>query len=168
MPGHKRMRTRLGRLIAGAGLLTATGAVTGTGLAATAGAAQLAGYGSSALEAPAPGAVAAPGVGPTTSPFTITGKVSGLFPGKTLPLTLTVTNPDTVAITVTSITTGVSNASTTCLAANVKVTSFTGSLTVGARSTGKVTVHATMSHGAPNACKGATFPLHYSGTATGA
>jgi len=77
----------------------------------------LVGYGSS-LE-PAPGAANAPGAAiprTTTPTFSITGKVSGLFPGKTLPLVLTLHNPNKLTITVTTVTTKVENASSTCVA----------------------------------------------------
>lgn len=169
MPGPRRIHATLGRIIAGAGFLAAMCTVAGTGLAGTAGAVQLVGYGSSTIQGSSPGAVPAPGgAQATTYTFTIAGKVSGLFPGKTLPLVLTLTNPNTFSITVSSITTAVSNASSACVASNLKVTSFSGSFKVAAKSTGKVTVHATLVHSAPNACKGKTFPLAYHGSATGA
>ena len=79
---------------------------------------------------------------------------------------LTVTNPQKVAITVTSITTAVSNASTKCVAANLKVTTFSGHLVVKAGKTAQATVNATMPHSAPNACQGAHFPLLYTALAT--
>jgi hypothetical protein len=168
MPFRKRIHATPGRLVAGAAFLAVMCTAAGTGAPGAAGAVQLAGYGSS-IQATPPGAVPAPGGSLTTTyTFAISGKVSGLFPGKTLPLTLTLTNPNAFSITVSSLTTTVSNASATCLAANLKVTSFSGSFVVGAKSTGKVTVHATLVHSAPNACKGATFPLHYHGSATGA
>ena len=135
----------------------------------------LVGYGSNIATAqPVPGAAhAAPGTrhrrrhnAAATGSFSISGKVTGLYPGKTLSLVLSVKNPQTFSITVTSITTAVSNASSTCLAANVTVTAFSGSLVVGAGKTGKVTVKATMAHSAPNACQGAFFPFHYTGTAS--
>ena len=101
----------------------------------------------------------------TPAAFSIAGRVRGLYPGATRPLTLTVTNPNRFSITVTSITTAVKNASSTCLAANVKVTRFSGAAIVVARRTAHVTVHVTMAHGAGNACQGAVFPFHYRGVA---
>lgn len=168
MPANERNHPSVGRLIAGAGLLTVMCAVAGTGLAGTAGAVQLVGYGSSQSQPHlSPGAVAAPGAGVAATPFSISGKVTGLYPGKTLALVLTVTNPNKSSITVASITTAVSSVSTACAASNLKVTSFSGSLTVGALASAKVTVHATLLHSAPDACQGGMFDLHYSGAGTG-
>ncbi len=154
-------------------------AVTGAALAvSTSGSARsgsapseivLTGYGSSSqYPQSAPGATnTAPGAaGPrTAATFTISGSGSGLYPSKTLSLVLTVTNPLKSSITVTSITTTVSNATASCTAANVAVTKFSGSLAVAAGKTGKATVHATMAKAAPNACQGKKFPFHYAGTA---
>ncbi|MGO9559702.1 MAG: hypothetical protein ACLPYW_11515 [Acidimicrobiales bacterium] len=131
----------------------------------------LTGYGSSG----GPTQMAAPGVvnaasgaasGGLVSSFSISGRVKGLFPGKTLHLVLTVKNPLKDAITVTSLTTTVSNASSRCHAKYVKVTRFSGHLHVAAGKTGKTTVKVTMAHSAPNACQGGKFPLLYRGTAT--
>lgn len=105
--------------------------------------------------------------GETAATFTISGKVLGLYPGKTLPLTLTVTNPNKFSITVTSSTTSISNASSACTAPHLKVTSFSGSLVVGALNSAKVKVNTTLLHSAPNACQGVEFPLHYTGSGTG-
>jgi hypothetical protein len=131
----------------------------------------LVGYGNSAWHA-----TAAPGSGwtdpgvtagaPETVSFSISGTVTGLYPGKTRQLVLTVANPQKVSITVTSITTKVSNASTKCVAANLVVTAFSGHLVVPAGKTAKATVNATMPHSAPNGCQGAHFPLAYTGVAT--
>jgi hypothetical protein len=100
--------------------------------------------------------------------FSITGSVAGLFPGKRLPLVLTVTNPEKVTITVTSISTTVGKASRGCLAANLKVTKFSGHLVVAAGKKAKATVEVTMAHSAPNACQGTHFPFHFSGLASAA
>jgi hypothetical protein len=152
------------------GLLIAIGTARSSAAPQTPSHFLLVGYGTSSQGTqPAPAAThTAAGAGsPLQSiPFTISGKVSGLYPGKTLSLVLKITNPNTVSITVTSITTTVSNASSTCVAANAKVTSFSGHLVVGAGKSATTTVHATMVHSAPNACQGVVFPLHYSGVAT--
>jgi hypothetical protein len=82
-------------------------------------------------------------------------------------LVLTVFNQSKVGITVTSITTTVGNASAACPAADFYVTRFTGSLAIPAFHAASVTVVATMSHSAPDACQGAVFPLYYSGLGHG-
>jgi hypothetical protein len=172
MPTHgqnsaKRRRYALPVLAIGLLIVIGTGRASGTrGL--TSGI-TLVGYGSSEPNGqPPPGAASAPGGGPQTMTFSISGKVVGLYPGNTRTLALKVTNPNTVAITVTSITTTVSNASSVCVAANVKVTSFTGSLSVAAGKSVTVNVKATMLHSAPNPCQGAVLPFHYTGIASGA
>jgi hypothetical protein len=127
----------------------------------------LVGYGSSVQAAP--GATRAPGaaVPRTTTPtFTIAGKVSGLFPGKTLPLVLTLGNPNKLTITVTTVTTAVENATSTCVATNVSVTGFSGHLAIPAGKTRTVTAKVTMKTSAPNSCEGKSFPFHYTGSAT--
>jgi hypothetical protein len=147
--------------VAGLGLLSSTPSPHRT---------LLVGYGSYPWQAQAapearpsgPGAAS----GPAVSSFSISGGVTGLYPGKTRSFVLTVTNPQKVAITVTSITTTVSNASAKCAAANLKVTKFSGNLVVKAGKTAQATVDATMAHSAPNGCQGAHFPLLYTALAT--
>ena len=128
------------------------------------------GSGPQSFPVPATAAPADAGTGAAaalSSTFSIAGKVSGLYPGDSVPLVLTVTNPNKFGITVTSISTTVGNASSQCLAGNVTVTSFSGALTLSAGASGKVTVTVTMSHAAPDACQGRTFPVHYTGSAQG-
>jgi hypothetical protein len=105
---------------------------------------------------------------PTTvsNGFRISGSVDGLFPGKVAPLALKVTNPQKFAIVVKSLSVSVSNASATCTASNVGVTSFSGALSVPAGASAVATVRITLLHSAPNACQGAVFPLYYYGVAT--
>lgn len=95
------------------------------------------------------------------SSFKISGSASGLYPGKAVPLVLTVTNPLRFAITVTSLSVSVSSASRACVASDLKVPPFAGHLTVRARRSAHVTLHAAMIDGAPNACQHAHFPLRY-------
>ncbi|HEV2360643.1 MAG TPA: hypothetical protein VGS21_02965 [Acidimicrobiales bacterium] len=116
----------------------------------------LSGYGSSV---PSSGQAITPG-------FTISGSVAGLWPGVALWLHLTVTNPQTVAITVTSLTTTVGNASLFCKASNVKVSAYTGSFVVQPGKKVTVAVFAHMFHSTPNQCQGKTFPFTYTGLAT--
>jgi hypothetical protein len=103
----------------------------------------------------------------TALPFSISGRVGGLFPGKVVSLTLKASNPNGAPIKVTSIKTRVGSPSSHCLAASVRVTPFSGSRFVGAHGSTKIVVKVSMGHGAPNACEGRTFPFHYSGLARG-
>jgi hypothetical protein len=129
----------------------------------------LVGYGGVAAGAPT-----ASGARPTTAQvvqatsrktFSIGGGVTGLYPGRVLPLVLTVTNTKHVAITVTSISTVVSSASSQCGAINVQVTSFSGHLHVKAKGKATTTVEVSMAHSAPDACQGSLFPFQYLGVA---
>jgi hypothetical protein len=152
------------------GALLASAALTAVVLAPGASGTTLVGHGTSeAPGAPTPASGAAHSVQDASvvaGSFSITGSVGGLFPGMKTALVLTVSNPQTVTITVTSITTTVRNASTQCKAANVKVTPFSGSLVIKPGKAGDATVHVKLAHSAPNACQGAVFPFAYSGLAT--
>ena len=98
--------------------------------------------------------------------FTVSGSVSGLYPGANLPLVLTVTDPRKYSITVSSITTTVSSQAAGCPSANLAVAAFTGNLSVAAKQSAHTTVMVQMLHTAPDACQGAHFKLMYSGTGT--
>ena len=100
--------------------------------------------------------------------FAISGSVAGLYPGASLPLVLTVTNPLKEAITVMSIATTVANASSLCVSGNLTVSAFQGSLAIAPGGSATTTVLATMAHAAPNACQGQVFQFQYSGTAKAA
>jgi hypothetical protein len=131
---------------------------------------ELVGFGNSvplSLSTPVAGSTPAAGIGASVRPFSISGKVTGLFPGRVVPLNLTVHNPNSYAITITSIRTVVESASTQCTSANVSVSAFSGKHVVGARASGIVGVKVTMRRGAPNACQGKAFPFRYAGTAKG-
>ena len=124
------------------------------------------GAGGSGTAAGATGGGAPGSSGVSASAFSIAGSVTRLFPGATRLLVLTLKNRETATITITSVSTTVSNASRGCVAGNVKVTTFAGHLRLAAGKSGKVSVRVTMAHAAPNACKAVRFPFHYSGRAT--
>jgi len=97
--------------------------------------------------------------------FSITGKISGLFPGGSADLVLAVSNPHCFDLVVTGLTVAPRDATTGCPAANITSPGFAGSLVVPARGTAAQAVTVTMVHSAPAACQGVTFPLDYAGTA---
>ena len=127
----------------------------------------LVGYGSSSSES-ALGATGSPSglQAQTSGSFTIAGNVAGMFPGRTVPMLLTVNNPKSFPIVVTSITTTVGNASAACPASNLSVTPFAGQLTVPSLGSAVTTVVVSMALSATDGCQGATFPLVYSGLAS--
>ena len=97
--------------------------------------------------------------------FVVSGEVQDLRPGGTRPMVLTVRNPNSVGIRVTSLTVRAGAASATCQASSLTLPQWTGSLVVPKNGTGTVTVQVSLKTSAPNACQGARWPLTYGGTA---
>jgi hypothetical protein len=102
----------------------------------------------------------------SSSKFSATGSVDGLYPGATIPLTLTLINNTGATIEVTSLTVAVANASSSCVASNLVVGAFDGPVTVPKKGSAPTVIPITMRTQAPNACQGATFSLTYSGDAS--
>jgi hypothetical protein len=99
--------------------------------------------------------------------FTLSGSVAGLLPGKPVPLRLTVSNPDSQPIRLTSATATARAASSACPAGLLSVTTFSGTpqTVVAARGQAVIELTVTLSAQAPNACKLVSFPLTYAGQA---
>jgi hypothetical protein len=97
--------------------------------------------------------------------FVVSGNVEDLRPGGTRPMVLTVRNPNSVAIRVTSITVSAGGAGGGCTAASLTLPHWTGSLQVPKRGTAAVTVDVALKPTAPDACRGAQWPLTYGGAA---
>jgi hypothetical protein len=118
-----------------------------------------------------PGATGQTTSGPTSlvaasaARFSISGQVTGLYPGRTEPLTLSVTNPFKFEIFVVSVTTTEGSATPSCTAVNLSVSTFSGHVGVPAEGVAHIAVSASMSHSATDGCQGVTFPLQYSGVA---
>ena len=115
-----------------------------------------------------PGLNAEPGPAPAvvSRGFSITGSVSGLYPGATRPLVLSVYNPYSVSITVTSVATTVSGSTNNCATTNLTVSAFSGALVIPPKHGALTAVKATLAHAAPDQCQGALFFLRYLGTGT--
>jgi hypothetical protein len=112
--------------------------------------------------APAPhGHVPAPPPAPShpTATFTLSGSVTGLYPGATRDLTVRITNPGNVALRVTSVRVTVRDASAACRASNLVAWSYSGRAYVARHGTASVTVPVRMVPTALDACQNATFPL---------
>jgi hypothetical protein len=97
--------------------------------------------------------------------FVVSGHVEDLRPGGTRPMVLTVRNPNSVAIRVTSVTMAAGAAAPGCPASSLTLPQWTGSLRVPKRGTASLTVDVHLKPGAPNVCQGARWPLTYGGTA---
>jgi hypothetical protein len=118
-------------------------------------------------------AVGGPGAAPVSEAirsnppdsFSISGGVAGLYPGAVLPLELTVRNRWDFTIRVRTIVVTVTGAASSCATGVLSVSSFSGGVFVHPGQSVEETVWATMAPSAPNACQGASFTLHYNGTA---
>jgi hypothetical protein len=97
--------------------------------------------------------------------FVVSGQVGDLRPGGSRPMVLTVQNPNSVAIRVTSITVAAGAAGPGCPGSSLTLPQWTGSLQVPKRGTASVTVDVALEPSAPDACQGADWPLTYGGTA---
>jgi hypothetical protein len=107
----------------------------------------------------------APGTGAGT--FLVAGDVNGLFPSDTptTAIAVTVSNPNSFAIVVSNLAVAVSDASPTCTAANLVITTPDGSFTIPARKATVRSLPVRLVKSAPDACQSAAFPLLYSATA---
>lgn len=99
--------------------------------------------------------------------FTIVGNAVGLYPGGTVQLPLTFTNPNQNDIRVTSVTVSVTGSSRpSCGASNLRTSSYSGpGFVVPGNGSGSISLPLTMSHAAPDACQNVTFTLSYGGRA---
>ena len=145
-------------VIAGVALAAVVQLSTGAGLPASV---SLVGVGSAATVSSSESATTAGAPGR----FLISGGVTGLYPGATLPLTLTISNPQPFAIVVTSVTVAIGTGSPACASSNLSVSPFSGTLTVPAKGSATMTLSATLAHSAGDGCEGAVFPLQYAGMA---
>jgi hypothetical protein len=96
----------------------------------------------------------------------VSGSVDGLVPGVPRPLPLTVANPYNFAITVRTLTVGVSAASPACGANGLVVQQLPRPLTVARGASASVALDVRLSNDAANACQGATWPLAFTAQAT--
>ncbi|HXJ63845.1 MAG TPA: hypothetical protein VNN79_08835 [Actinomycetota bacterium] len=102
--------------------------------------------------------------------FFISGDATGLYPGGTVSLPLTVTNPNVAAILVNTLTvavTGTDRPACPPTGSNPVSGGYTGPpfVVAGNDGTATVTVPLTMPHAAGDECRGTTFTLTFGGTA---
>ena len=98
--------------------------------------------------------------------MTLTGSVSGLYPGLTRQLTVTITNPQTFAVTITqaSVTAGAATAS--CGTKYLTAGPVAGlPLTIPTGGAGQVTAPITLTPQSPDACQRVQFPLSFAAVA---
>ena len=97
--------------------------------------------------------------------FVVSGHVENLRPGGSRPMVLTVQNPNSVAIRVTSVTITAGAAAPGCPASSLTLPRWTGSLQVPKNGTASLTVNVALKASTTDACQGAQWPLTYGGTA---
>jgi hypothetical protein len=97
--------------------------------------------------------------------FGVSGHVTGLYPGSTKRLRLTLRNPNRFPITVKSVRTSIRSTAPACPARSIRVRPFTGSKRVGPRSKARIKVAVTMQPTVPQACAGHRYRLTYRGKA---
>ena len=98
---------------------------------------------------------------PVRPPLRVSGSVRGLYPGARLPLRLRVRNVRGFPIRVVSLKVRVGNASRSCRRRQVRIGRFRRSLVVPAHKSRRTALPVTMLRSAPDACKGAVFPLRF-------
>jgi hypothetical protein len=98
-------------------------------------------------------------------PFTVSGTVTGLYPGADRPLRLVLRNPHPFAIRVTALWAEVGDASRRCRGYNLSVSGLGSAVTIAPRGDRRVVLRATLLGWAPAACRGASFRLSYGGRA---
>jgi hypothetical protein len=98
-------------------------------------------------------------------PFTVSGTVTGLYPGAERPLRLVVSNPHPFAIRVTALWVDVGDASRRCRGYNLSVSRLRSPVTISARGLRRVVLRTALLGWAPAACRGASFRLSYGGRA---
>ena len=98
-------------------------------------------------------------------PFTVSGSIDGLWPGAERPLVVTAENPYPFDIVLTSLSVTVSDASASCPASVVHVSSFTGEVRIAGRGQKTIELRASLDADAPNECQGATWVLSYAAAA---
>jgi hypothetical protein len=94
-------------------------------------------------------------------PLSVSGSVRGLYPGARLRLRLRVRNARGFPIRVVSLKVRVGNASRGCRRRQLRIGRFRPSLVVPAHRSRRTALPVTMLRTAPDACKGAVFPLRF-------
>jgi hypothetical protein len=104
--------------------------------------------------------------------FGISGELANVYPGFGGDLTVTLSNPHRFDIVVTTVEvlvgspTGTSQGVEPCLASHLEVDDFDGFRDVARLDSDTQDLTVRMLASAPDACRGASFPLTYTGTAT--
>jgi hypothetical protein len=96
--------------------------------------------------------------------FTLATTVGGLYPGADVQVPVRVHNPMPYDLAVHSADVRVGDASSTCTAANLRASSFSGDVVAAAHGDATLPIRLHMLGSSPDACQGATFPLTLTGS----
>jgi hypothetical protein len=96
--------------------------------------------------------------------FSISGAVSGLYPGGHRPLVLTFTNPNTAPLRITGVAITATDANRNCVGSLLSFSQLTP-VVVPSNGTATSSVDAAMASSAGEACRGVNWHLSYTGTA---
>ena len=106
----------------------------------------------------------------TAKGFCIAGDVTGLYPGANLPLSLTITNPQPVPITIQTLSvSSITGGTSACPTSDLSATAVTGlPFTVGSgvTQTGPGSLHVHLAGATGNSCQGFAWTFNYGGTAS--
>jgi hypothetical protein len=97
--------------------------------------------------------------------FKIRGNVTGLYPGLTKPMRLTVTNPNPFSIRLTRVRVRVLSPTVGCTGSAIKVRPYVGHKKIGPHRRARVTTSVRVMPTIADACQGTRFRLQYSGKA---
>ena len=104
--------------------------------------------------------------GATPDPaFPVSGSVTGLAPGASVPLVVSITNPFGISIVVQRVGAVASDASPLCTTDFLVIEGTRGELLIPPGKTATDALVASLTPSAPDACQGAVFPLSYDGRA---
>jgi len=91
--------------------------------------------------------------------FSITGGASGLYPGDTGQLLVTVSNPNGYDINIYTVSVTAQPANGSCGASNLQITPYSGTWLIPKKISATRTLDIQMLSAAPNSCQGGIFPL---------
>jgi hypothetical protein len=97
--------------------------------------------------------------------FQVRGHVNNMYPGRLATLRVRIDNPYGFPIVVRLVRAKVLNASTTCVARNLRIRPWRGRLTVPPHRHRKALLKGRMPATAPTACQGVRFPIVFAGRA---
>jgi hypothetical protein len=97
--------------------------------------------------------------------FQVRSHVNNMYPGRVATLRARIDNPFGFPIVIRLVRAKVLNASTTCVARNLRIRAWHGRLTVPSHRHRKVLLSGRMPATAPTACQGVRFPIVFAGRA---